>query len=99
MTSVQTLCTTIATTGTFVFGDKYATLRKKSPSSAIAKYTRGPVSTDWLRNPTVETAIPSAISLAPVSPATIRITALAGTLVAARAVTPSARTHIRFTDT
>ena len=45
----------------------------------------------WLRNPSVDTAMPNAMSFTPFAPNAMLITAVAGVLVAARASGPSAR--------
>jgi hypothetical protein len=64
---------------------------KNTPSRAMAKYTRGAVSMLWLRNPTADTAIPTAINRPPRSPSARRITSDAGVLVAASPSIPSTR--------
>ena len=65
----------------------------------MAKYTRGAVRMDWLRKPSVEIAIPTAISLTPVCPSAMRITADAGVWVSARPAAPSARRQTQLTPT
>ena len=52
---------------------------------------------DWLRKPSVETAMPTAINVAPLWPSAIRITAEAGVEVCARPAAPSARTQTKLT--
>lgn len=89
----------MAATGTCVRAFTVPTLRKNSPSSAIAKYTRGAVRMDWLRNPTLDTAIASAMNFTPGAPSATRITDVAGTVVAASPSGPSARRQTMFTET
>ena len=63
----------------------------------MAKYTRGAVKIDWLRNPSVEIAMAAAMNVAPRWPNARRITAVAGVVVAASACGPSERRHTQFT--
>ena len=55
----------------------------------MAKYTRGAVKIDWLRNPNAEMAMPTAINAAPFGPHATRITADAGVVAAASPAGPS----------
>src|SRR5690348_13471427 len=98
MTIAHTPCNKMATTGTLVRAAIRATPLKKTPSWAIAKYTRGAVSIDWPRKPNAENAIPAAISDPPRGPRRFRITVDAGVIVAARPAGPSSRTYTKFTD-
>lgn len=86
-------CRMIANTGTRVRGWTVAIRRKNSPSSAIAKYTRGAVSMLWLRKPSVETVMPSAMNAAPCGPSAARITSVVGVALAASPAGPSAWTQ------
>ena len=51
----------------------------------------------WLRKPAVDTAIPIAMILAPVSPNTSRMTSVAGVVVAASPACPSTRRQTTVT--
>src|SRR5690349_14042146 len=65
----------------------------------MAKYTRGAVKIDWLKNPRVEIAIPRAIRVTPGRPRASCITADAGVLVSASPLAPKALTHTKLTLT
>src|SRR5487761_274046 len=98
MMTAATPCSAIATTGTRRRGSSQATERKNNPSSAIAKYTRGAVSSDWPRNPRAEMAIPTAITVAPFGHHATCITADAGVVAAASPAGPRTYTQTTFTE-
>ena len=65
----------------------------------MAWYTRGADRMARLRNPDVETAMPSAMNVAPPDPTTTRITSEAGAVLAASPGMPSTRTYTMFAST